>query len=93
MARPQNPVGDHSNGVQYAETLTLSADIVFTNDRGQAVPARAIFVGTGGNLKVRMASDGTEHLYKNVQSGDRLVGRFSAVIYTLTTAADLIAEW
>ena len=89
MARPTQQIGPHASGCEYAETLTLSADIVF------AVPCRRIYVGTGGNVKVRMATDSTEHVYKNIANGGDVIGRFSAVIITggFTTAADLIAEW
>lgn len=87
MARPTHQIGPHTSGPEYVETLTLSADVVF------AVPCRAIFVGTGGHVKVRVASDGSEHVYKNLPNAERLIGRFSAVIASGTTATDLLAEW
>lgn len=53
---------------------------------------RAIFVGTGGDLKVDLVAGGTE-VYKNIGDGMRWVGHASRVYATGTTALNLIAEY
>lgn len=50
---------------------------------------RALFVGTGGNVNVRVA--GATVLYKNVPSGAILPVQASMVVGTSTTATDIVA--
>lgn len=54
------------------------------------VPKR-IFVGTGGNLAVKFASN-TSVVYKNISNGVYLNIRPTHVLATGTTATDIIGE-
>lgn len=58
-----------------------------------ATVARAIFVGTGGNLEVVYAGDSDSVVYKNLANGTRLSGLIKQVKAGSTTASDLIAEY
>ena len=53
---------------------------------------RAIWVGTGGNLKVTLLG-GETVTYKNLANGTEKVGFFTRVFATGTTATDLIGEY
>lgn len=60
-----------------------------TNDL--ANPTRAIWVGTGGDLKVDMVGDGTGITLTNIPDGSQLNIQVSRVYATGTSAADLVA--
>ena len=53
-------------------------------------PPRAIYIGTGGNIKVDMTGAGTGITFVNVQTGSILPIRVSLVYATGTTATDLV---
>lgn len=55
-------------------------------------PTRALWVGTGGNVKVRMLS-GTALTFTNVQDGTLLPIRIDTVYQTDTTASNMTAVW
>lgn len=56
-----------------------------------AVAARALYVGTGGTVVVRLRATGTTAVtFKNVPSGSVLPVRAVRVLATGTTAADLV---
>ena len=57
-----------------------------------AVVTRAIYVGTGGDLKVTMRGGQTVTL-KAVPQGSTLPLRVARVLFTGTTAADLVGVW
>lgn len=57
-----------------------------------AVVTRAIYVGTGGDLKVTMRG-GQTVTFKAVQGGTLLPIRVSRVLSTGTTAANLVGVW
>lgn len=52
---------------------------------------RALFVGTGGNITLRMADDSADVLLKNVAAGAVLDLQARFVRATGTTAADIVA--
>lgn len=56
-----------------------------------ATTARALFVGTGGNLTVRLVDDSADVLFKGVAAGSILPVQASHVRATGTTAADIVA--
>jgi hypothetical protein len=60
---------------------------VLTTDR--CVPFRALYVGTGGNLTIRLL-DGSTHTLMNVPTGTTLRLQFDMVFETGTTATDLV---
>jgi hypothetical protein len=77
------------------EAPPASGFAIVPNDGADlAAVVRAIWVGTGGDLKVRYAGNDADILLKNVPSGSRLPGRFSRVFATGgTTATDLVGEF
>ena len=66
--------------------VVTPADSAFSN----GLKARALFVGTGGNVNVLMA-DGVTVLYSNVQDGTLLPVRCNGVYTTSTTASNIVA--
>ena len=76
-----------------------SADATVAARKGVAVTAsdatlipvtRSLYVGTGGNLTVRMAEDQTNVTFANVPAGVFPV-QVDRVLATGTTAADIVA--
>jgi hypothetical protein len=55
-----------------------------------AIP-RALYVGTGGTITLRLADDSADVVLKNVQGGQVLDVQASYVRATGTTAADIVA--
>lgn len=76
-----NPLGAAS--AAFAVTPSDAAELA-------SIP-RALFVGTGGNITLRLADDGADVLLKNVQSGQVLDVQARFVRATGTTAADIVA--
>jgi hypothetical protein len=73
-----------------AGPATRAADVTLNDTTQLAPPANALFVGTGGNLKVTLA-DGATVTFKNVPSGTVLPVSALVVWAAGTTAADVIA--
>lgn len=70
-----------------AVAINLASDTTLANCRG-------IWVGSGGSIKVDMASTGTAITFTNVQNG-YLSGNFSKIYSTAngTTASNLVVVW
>lgn len=69
------------------DVATVPSDVTF----GGRI-ARQIYVGTGGNLRVRRPT-GTIANYLNVPSGASIGGEVEAILASGTTATNLVAEW
>jgi hypothetical protein len=54
---------------------------------------RCIYVGTSGDVTVDLVGIGTNITYANLPSGFYLIGFFSRVYSTGTTASDLVGMW
>ena len=54
--------------------------------------ARAIYVGTGGDL-VLVTADNVARTYKNVPDGKEFIGVFRRVNATSTTATDIVGRY
>ena len=69
--------------------VNLGADTTFP------VPAKGIYVGTGGTVIVQAPGSATTVTYKNVPNGGYIDGWIETVKSTAngTTAADLIADF
>jgi hypothetical protein len=84
---PGNPALPTDTNVYsaYAGFNVTPSDVtVFSNSM------RGLYVGTGGNVAVRMIRDGNSLIYKNVPSGTLLPIAVDQVQATGTTAADMI---
>lgn len=62
------------------------------DDTDMEFVTRAIWVGTGGDLKVTTLGGETE-TFKNIPDGTEKVGFFVRVFATGTTASDLVGEY
>lgn len=72
----------------------IFASAITPADADLTTPIRAIYVGTGGDLKVTLCdmTSGTYVTYVNVPSGTRLSGMFTRV-WAATTASNLLGEY
>jgi hypothetical protein len=55
--------------------------------------ARALYVGTAGDVAVNLATTGSAIVFKNVAAGTVLPIRVARVLDTSTTADDIVAIW
>lgn len=62
-----------------------------SNDLGYVT--RAVYVGTGGNLTVKMQDSGTSVTFVAVPTGTTLPIRCTRILATGTDAADIVALW
>ena len=83
MTQPAYRTADATVSAFNAVAVTLSDSTVLA-------PTRALYVGTGGNLKVTMAY-GAEVTFTNVQSGSILPIQVTKVWSTGTAASAVIA--
>lgn len=81
-----------SNNADHVAAPAVRAVAVVPHD-GNALSdvPKALFVGTGGNITMRGAGDGADHVWKNVASGSLVPFRASHVRATGTSAADILA--
>lgn len=73
---------------EYATGGVLGADVDF------AVPARRLFVGTGGDVTVRLLGDSADTTFKNLVDGavlDNLT--ISRIVAAATSAYRLVVMW
>ena len=70
-------------------TMPGIAEAVTPNNSTTFTPS-ALFVGTGGDLKVDMADSGTEILFKNIANGTFMPGRYTRVYSTDTDASNIV---
>jgi len=64
--------------------LSDSTDVTATATKG-------LWVGVGGDVTVRLASDGASRLLKNVPSGTYVPGAYSRVYSSATTATNIVS--
>lgn len=80
----------------HTSSLTAPArsavSVVPADDQPFAQTARAVYVGTGGDLAVEMA-DGDRVVFVGVPSGTMLPVRITQVLATGTSAGDVLALW
>lgn len=78
-----------------ADSITAPANAAVPIVPDDNVPfsaiARAIYVGSGGDVTMKGKRDGAPRLWRNVPSGALLPFRAALVCATGTTAADLLA--
>lgn len=82
-----------SHSVTLNSPANEAAAVTKDDDNDLAVTARALFVGTGGHLKVLLAGSETAVIFKNLASGQTLSVRAKRVYATDSTAADIVALW
>ncbi len=77
-----------------SDSLIAPARMAFPiapSDNGQlSVAAKAVYVGTGGNIVLRAIGSSSDVTLKNVASGSVLAVRIIAIRATGTTATDLV---
>ena len=83
MVAPAYRTADATVSAYDAAAVTLS-------DSTELAPTRALFVGTGGNLKVTMAY-GTDVTFTGVQAGSILPIQVTKVWSTGSTASNVVA--
>lgn len=85
---------------QTIPTKSVAIDIASTDHNlavvadGKAILApfaRRLYIGTAGNVVLRLAGDSTDRTYK-VAAGTYLTGAIVKITRALTTAADMVAE-
>lgn len=69
---------------------TQSEDVTPHATNALGFPARALWIGTGGDLTYKLRGDSAAHTLKNVPSGTMIPGFFSHVVDT-STADDIVA--
>ena len=67
------------------------AAVTPSDDTDLGSMAKALFIGTGGDVTVKMRDAGTTLTFKNVADGAILPVRVSRVMATDTTATDIVA--
>lgn len=67
-------------------------DIYFVGSQAEKVIPAVLYVGTGGNLKVRTAG-GDDVTFNNIQNGSFLPINVVRVFATGTTATNIVALW
>ena len=85
MSAPNQTIQNTSNPAEYAAAVTLSDSTVLTPT------PRALYIGSGGDVVVTMAADGTDVTFANVPTGTKLPVRVSKVKATGTTASSIVA--
>lgn len=74
------------------EAPASNAEVVIPHDvTNLGNTCRSIFVGTGGDVSVEMAGEGSAIVHKNLPSGSTLTVRATRVNATGTTASDLVS--
>ena len=85
MSAPNQKIDNHVDPAEYAAAVTKSDSTVLN-----PVP-RALYIGSGGDVVVTMAADGTDVTFSNVPTGTKLPVRVSKVKATGTTASSIVA--
>lgn len=68
------------------EEITVSGETALSHT------SRGIYIGTGGNLEVRMI-DGSEAVFTNIPDGSLLPLQVTHILDAATTAADIVAVY
>ena len=85
MTTPTLPQPNASTPADYAAAITPH------DSTNLPIPARAVYVGTGGDITAIIAAGGNAVLFKNVPGGTILPVRVQRVNATATTATDMVA--
>ena len=85
MSTPNQKIDNHVAPAEYAADVIKSDSTVLN-----PVP-RALYIGSGGDVVVTMAADGTDVTFSNVPTGTKLPVRVSKVKATGTTASSIVA--
>ncbi|WP_310534966.1 hypothetical protein [Novosphingobium sp.] len=88
-------MGKNINSINGISPALEKIAVNLAGDTTFAIPAKAIFVGTGGTVIGRAPGSSADVTYKNVANGQLLDGYFEIIRSTAngTTAADLVAEF
>lgn len=87
IADPNDPsnvlIPNYSNAVVVGLTQTTA----------YATPFKALYIGTGGNVKVDLVGTGTGITYKAIPNGTWLAVRVKTIYTTGTTAKSIIGHY
>ena len=87
---PRCPTDDHGQAAWDHEAVVLTAQGYTPGGTGSGLVARGLYVGTGGNV-VLVSPAGNTATYFNVPSGYTLAVAFSSIVYSGTTASQMVA--
>lgn len=69
-------------------------DLTYTDHLvGNEAGCTRIWIGTGGDLVVRLRNASQDLTYKNIPDGTEFVGNIMVIRRTGTTCADMVADW
>ncbi len=75
----------------YSAAAVTPSDSVALSTTSTGLPCRGLFIGTGGDVAVKLANDTVAVTFKNVSSGSLLPLCALYVMATNTTATDIVA--
>ena len=84
-----NPVSQVEGGPSFENAAAVTPD----NSTDLTTPARALWVGSVGDVKVNMCSSGQPVTFTNVPSGTLLPVAVTRVFATGTSASNIVALW
>lgn len=86
-------MADKFSGFTDSPTAPASQSSTVTPHDSDALASvsKAIYIGTGGNISVRLAGDSTDRVFTNLPNGSILPIRVTHIRATGTSAADLVA--
>ena len=93
MTTPQRQWGAPVSQVEGGPSFENAAAVTPDNDNDLATPARSLWVGSVGDVKVNMASTGQPVTFTAVPSGSLLPVAVTRVFATGTSASDIVAIW
>lgn len=86
------PIGFENIATSLDSPALEWAPVVPSDSVDLATPCRALYVGSGGTVRVRSVS-GRDGSFINIPPGGYLIGRAARVLQTGTTATDILALW
>jgi vacuolar-type H+-ATPase subunit B/Vma2 len=65
-------------------------DVMPDDEKALPIAAKALYIGTGGDVVLRALGDSDFRTFKNLPSGSTLAVRVAAIKATGTTASDIV---
>ena len=93
MSTPQRQWGNPVSVVEGGSSFANAAAVTPSDSTDLTTPARALWVGTGGDVVLNLAGTGTTLKFGSVPSGTLLPVAATRVQSTNTTASNIVALW